>query len=212
MMLREQPLAEFLEAAASASPTPGGGALAALAGALAAAMVAMPARLTAGRRQFEAVQAEVGELLAVADAARLALIDLAEADAQAYAAVMAAMRLPRDTAAGRAARTGRLQAALQAATEVPAQIAARADEVLELARQAAAIANPNALGDVATAAFLAEGAMRAAAVQGELNLASIADEAFTASMAPALAARSAGSADRVAAILATVRRRAAERP
>ncbi len=214
MSLRELSLERFLDQAASASPTPGGGALAATGGALAAAMIGMTARLTEGRRAYEAVQAEVAELAAAGDAARRALLDLAEADADAYGAVMAAMRLPRGDDAERAARTAALQSALVAATRVPAAIAARCEEVLGLAERAAAITNRNALGDVATGAFLAEGAMRSAAVQAELNLATIQDTAqdtaFVASMRAELTPRAAGAADRLAAVLATVRRRAGE--
>jgi len=212
MSLRELSLESFLDQAASASPTPGGGALAATGGALAAAMIGMTARLTEGRRGYEAVQAEVAELAVAGDAARRALLDLAEADADAYGAVMTAMRLPRGDDAERAARTAALQAALVAATRVPASIAARCEEVLGLAERAAAITNRNALGDVATGAFLAEGAMRSAAVQGELNLATIQDTAFVASMRGELAPRAAGAAERLAAVLATVRRRGSEQP
>ena len=212
MTLRKLPLDAFLEQAASAAPTPGGGAVAAVGGALAAAMVAMTARLTEGRRQYEAVQEQVAELAAAADAARQALLDLAEADATAYGAVMNAMRLPRGDEAERAARTATLQAALVEATRVPAAVAERCRAVLSLVETAAEITNRNALGDVATSAFLAEGAMRAAAVQGELNLSSIADPTFVEAMGAELAPSAAGAADRLAAILATVRRRAGERP
>jgi formiminotetrahydrofolate cyclodeaminase len=212
MTLRDLPLATFLDQAASASPTPGGGAVAAVGGALAAAMVAMTARLTEGRRGYEAVQTQVTELATAADAARQALLDLAEADARAYERVMAAMRLPRDTDAARATRAAALQAALIEATHVPAAVAARCEAVLALAESAAEITNRNALGDVATAGLLAEAAMRAAAVQGELNLGGIDDAAFTARMGAELAPRAAGAAARVEALLATVRRRAGERP
>jgi len=212
MTLRELPLETFLDQAASAAPTPGGGAVAAVGGALAASMVAMTARLTEGRRQYEAVQEQVAELAAAADAARQALLDLAEADATAYAGVVDAMRLPRGDEAERAARTAALQATLVEATRVPAAIAERCRAVLALAETAAEITNRNALGDVATSAFLAEGAMRAAAVQGELNLGSIADTAFVEAMGAELGPSAAGAADRLAAILTIVRRRAGERP
>jgi methenyltetrahydrofolate cyclohydrolase len=212
MALRDQPLGAFLEQAASSSPTPGGGALAAVGGALGAAMIAMTARLTEGRKQYEAVQAEVAELAAASDRAREALLDLAEADAAAYDAVMAALQLPRGDGAERAARAAALQTAMIEATNVPAAVVQRCRDVLGLAETAAAITNRNALGDVATGAFLAEAGMRAAAVQAELNLAGIADTAFTAAMAEELRPAAAGAADRLATILATVRRRAAERP
>ncbi|HEY7068113.1 MAG TPA: cyclodeaminase/cyclohydrolase family protein [Chloroflexota bacterium] len=212
MTLRDEPLGAFLAQAASASPTPGGGALAAVGGALGAAMIAMTARLTEGRKQYEAVQAQVADLAAAADAAREALLDLADADAAAYEAVVAAMRLPPGDATERAARTAALQAALVEATNVPAAVVQRCHAVLALADTAAEITNRNALGDVATGALLAEAAMRAAAVQAELNLAGIADAAFTEAMALELRPAAAGAADRLEMILRTVRRRAAERP
>jgi formiminotetrahydrofolate cyclodeaminase len=211
MRLRDLSLAAFLDQAASASPTPGGGAVAAVGGALAAAMVAMPARLTEGRRQYEAVQAQAVALRAAADAARQALLDLAEADVDAYDAVMAALRLPRGTDAERAARTAALQSALVEATRVPAAVVGRCRAVLALAETAAGIINRNALGDVATAGFLADGAMRAAAAQATLNLAGITDAAFTAAVAAELAPSAAEGSARVAAITAAVERRAAER-
>ncbi|MBX5490400.1 MAG: cyclodeaminase/cyclohydrolase family protein [Chloroflexi bacterium] len=210
MSFRDATLAEFLERAASDAPTPGGGALAAVGGALGAAMVAMTARLTLGRPRYADVQDAAAELARAADTAWRALLDLADADAAAYERVMAALRLPRGTEAERATRQAALQQALVAATQVPAAIAEQCQQVLDLAETAAAITNRNALGDVATGAFLAEAGMRAAAVQAELNLASIRDVDFTASMAAALAPRSAGAAERLDAILATVRRRAQE--
>lgn len=207
MNFREISVAEFLQRAAAGTATPGGGAAAALGGALGAAMVAMAARLTLGRPKYKDVQARAGELASAADAALRALVDLAEADSQAYDAVTAAMRLPRDDERERAARTAALQAALMEATRVPAAIAQRCAEVLTLAQAAAEIVNTNALGDLATGACLAEGALRASALTVELNLASITNAAFTPAMAAELASRTAGAADRLDAILATVRRR-----
>ena len=212
MTFREHSLDSFLEQAASSSPTPGGGAVAAIGGALAASMVAMTARLTEGRRGYEDVQTAVAELASAADEARHALLDLADADSAAYGAYMAATRLPRGDEAERAARTAALQTALVGATRVPGEVAARCDALLGLAATAAEITNRHALGDVATAAFLAEAAMRAAALQGELNLAGITDADFVATASAGLAPRAAGASDRVADVAATVRRRAAERP
>jgi formiminotetrahydrofolate cyclodeaminase len=211
MSFRDLPLATFVERAASDAPTPGGGALAAVGGALGAAMIAMTARLTLGRPRYAAVQETAATLVAEADRAWRALLDLADADADAYERVMAALRLPRATDEERAARQVALQQALVAATQVPAAIAEQCQAVLALAETAAAITNRNALGDVATGALLAEASMRAAAVQAELNLAAIEDAAFTASMAAALAPRAAGAAQQLTHILATVRQRAAER-
>ena len=178
---------------------------------MAAAMISMTARLTEGRPRYEAVQAQVAELAGAADEERQALLDLAEADAAAYEAVMAAMRLPRGDEAERAARTAAMQAAMQAATRVPTAIAAHCEALLALAETAASITNRNALGDVATGMFLAEAGMRAAAVQAELNLATITDADFVTTLKAELAPRTAAATKRVEGVLAMVRRRAGER-
>ncbi|HLI25977.1 MAG TPA: cyclodeaminase/cyclohydrolase family protein [Chloroflexota bacterium] len=211
MSFQDVSLGVFLARAASDAPTPGGGALAAVGGALGAAMIAMTARLTLGRPRYAAVQDAAAALAEQADRAWRALLALADADADAYERVMAALRLPRATDAERAARQSALQQALVSATQVPAAIAEQCQAVLALAETAAAITNRNALGDVATGALLAEAGMRAAAVQAELNLAGIEDAAFVERMAAALAPQAAGAAERLERILATVRQRAAER-
>ena len=90
-------LTEFLDALGSSAPTPGGGAGAAVALGMGAALVAMTARLTTGRRKFRAVQADMERVIERCDAIRASALDLAEADAEAYGDVMAAFGLPRGT-------------------------------------------------------------------------------------------------------------------
>ena len=106
-------LTEFLDALGSSSATPGGGAGAAVALGMGAALVAMTARLTTGRRKFRAVQADMERVIERCDAIRATALDLAEADAEAYGEVMAAYGLPRrsdDERSGRrAADCGRLR-------------------------------------------------------------------------------------------------------
>src|SRR5207247_8613037 len=85
----------WIDELASGSPTPGGGSAAALAGTLAAALVAMVARLTVGRKAYAGVQQRVAELLAEAGALRAQLRRLVADDAAASAKVSAAYRLPK---------------------------------------------------------------------------------------------------------------------
>ena len=87
----------FLEALASDAPTPGGGAAAGVSGAIGAALIAMVGRLTAGKEAFAAVEVRMHELIAEADAARIAFLELADLDATAFDGVMAAFKLPKDT-------------------------------------------------------------------------------------------------------------------
>ncbi|MBC7316044.1 MAG: cyclodeaminase/cyclohydrolase family protein [Chloroflexi bacterium] len=178
MRYSEQRLKDFLEALASAEPTPGGGSVAALGGALAAALVSMVCRLTLGKKGYEAVQQEISAILERSEALRAELTRLLEADTQAYARVMAAYRLPRRTAEEKGAREKALQAALMEATEVPLDIAARCAEVMDLTLPAAQKGNRWAAGDAGVAVLLAEASLHGALLNVRTNLTNLADGEF----------------------------------
>ena len=92
---------DFLDRLASADPTPGGGSVAALAGALAASLVCMVCNLTLGREKFAEVESDVRLIREHAEELRQRLLAAVSADASAYAAVISAFRLPRETEASR---------------------------------------------------------------------------------------------------------------
>jgi formiminotetrahydrofolate cyclodeaminase len=160
----------YLEALASAAPAPGGGSAAALAGAMAAALVAMVCRVTASRGG----DAALAGVVASADVLRERLLGLGGDDAAAYEAVIAARRLPPD------ARPGAVQAALRRATEVPLDVVEAARDVLASCARVAGAARPSTLGDLRVAAALARAALEGAAVTARLNLRDAADPAFVA--------------------------------
>ena len=169
---------EFLAAVAADTPAPGGGSVAALAGALGAALAAMVAGLTVGRERYAAHDAEMRSLLAQASALRQELVALMDADTAAYTAVMAAYKLPKDTEPQRAERAATIQAALRGAAETPLAAAAACADVLRLTVQAAAHGNRNAASDAAVSALMAHAGLRGAARNVLINLKSIDDEAF----------------------------------
>lgn len=151
-------LSSFIEDLASSQPTPGGGAAAAVVGAIAAALVEMVAGLTPGM---------------VADnTLRKRLLKLADEDCRAFAAVMTAYRLPRDSEG----RKEQVQKALQGATEVPWEVAQLAQQVARLARRLVAVGNRNAVSDAKSALHLAKAAKMAALENVKINLAAISDE------------------------------------
>ena len=169
---------DFLARLGSSDPTPGGGALAALSGAMAAAMLAMVCNLTLGRPRFADVEPQVQTLLDRCLTLQRELLALADADAQAYLAVRDAYRLPRESEEEKGARTRAIETAMHGATDVPADTAATSGRVLDAAVEAAGITNPVALGDVAVATHQALGAARGATDQARMNLASLNDRAF----------------------------------
>ncbi|MGH2593984.1 MAG: glutamate formimidoyltransferase, partial [Anaerolineae bacterium] len=109
----------FLEATAAGTATPGGGAVAALAGALAAALTTMVARLTIGKKKYADVEAEMKAVVARADALRADLTAAIDADSAAFDAVIAAMKLPKDMPEQQENRQREIQVATQRAIDVP---------------------------------------------------------------------------------------------
>jgi formiminotetrahydrofolate cyclodeaminase len=159
----------YLDALASAAPTPGGGSAATLVGALAAALCAMVARITAGAPKHAAVHAEAAAIAADADALRAAFLNLRPNDEAAFGAVVAAQALPRGTDDERTYRTAALQHALAHAAEVPLHVAGRAVEAFALARRTAGLRNAHLASDVACALDFARATYDAAAANVRVN-------------------------------------------
>lgn len=143
----DQRIDDWLHALASDQATPGGGAFAALSAAAGAALVAMVGRLTVGKERYADASARMAEIVAECDRERVDLLGLADRDAEAFDAVMAAYRMPKETPDEQRARLAALQTGLEAAAEVPLMVARRAVYVMGLAQEATASGNPNAASD-----------------------------------------------------------------
>ncbi|HKS70376.1 MAG TPA: cyclodeaminase/cyclohydrolase family protein [Ktedonobacterales bacterium] len=174
-MADERGIASFLDALASNAPSPGGGAAAALAGALAAACAEMVGRFTVGRPRFAAVEQRAAAAVERLVALRATLLAQMAADERAFAAVSAAYKLPKGTDEERAARQSAIQAALIAAMAPPLEVMRRGCDTLEAASELAAAGNPSVVSDAACAAILGEAAVRAAAVNVRANTALLGD-------------------------------------
>lgn len=179
---------EFLTQLASDAPVPGGGGGAAMAGALAAALSSMVANLTIGKEKFAVQEAECKALLRQAEALRQEFLQLAEADAQVFAAFMDCCRLPKATAEEKAARAAAMRGAARQAAGVPLQIALQSARVLQLADRLALIGNPGLITDAACSALLARAALRCAVYNVLINLKLTQDEAFNEDALAQLAA------------------------
>lgn len=173
--LSELTVRDLLERLATDDPVPGGGSASALAAALGAALVRMVVALTAGRPAAADDEPELTELGLRATTLTSELLRLSELDAAAYASVVAARRLPKETELERLARTRQIDAATREATSVPLEIARRAEEVLTLVERVAPIGNRNAISDVGVAALLSTAGMRGAEMNVRINLPSLPD-------------------------------------
>ncbi len=181
-------LEEFLERVAASTPTPGGGTVSAICGAMSAALSRMVANLAVGKQGYEAAQSDLVSIESKGKDLQRRFLDLAERDAKAYDAVVAAMRLPKGTDAERAARKDAMQAAYKRATEVPMMTIRAALDGLELARLAAEKGNRNAITDAGVAALTAEAGIRAASLNVRINLTALRDNALRSRIEDRLAA------------------------
>jgi formiminotetrahydrofolate cyclodeaminase len=177
--LTQQPVTEFLDALASSAPAPGGGSVAALSGALGAALLSMVCNLTLGKKRYAAVQDDIAALVVRSEEQRQRLTDLLEADVEVYTGVSAAYKMARKSPEEKAARSAAIQEALKAAAQVPLQVAEACVEVLALCTQAAEQGNVNAVSDAGVAALMAEAGLRSAALNVIINVNSIKDQDFS---------------------------------
>ena len=168
----------FLDSLASSAPAPGGGSVAALSGAMAAALVSMVCNLTIGKQRYADVEAEMRDLLDRAEALRHEMQDLAQADLEAFNRLAAAYKLPRTTEADIAIRRDAIQASLRRATEVPLRTARTAAAVLPLCPAVAERGNQAAVSDVGVAALLAQAAVRSALLNVDINLRLLEDSIY----------------------------------
>lgn len=163
-------VAGFTADVASSAPVPGGGSVVALTGSLAAALAQMVAGLTAGRKKYASVDAEMRELGLRAAALVRRLRELKDEDAAAYTLVSDAYKLPKETPEQLATRDAAIQAGLMKAAEVPLETARWCSEVATLAAICAEKGNTNAASDAGVAALLAEAACRGAAYNVRINV------------------------------------------
>lgn len=173
--LGTMPIDEFLDTLASPSPTPGGGAIAALVGATAAGLISMVCHLTLGRKKYASVQDEVEDLLSRAEELRARMQDAVDGDARAYSAVIEAYKLPKGTEEETRTRASRIQETTLEASRVPLEVARDCVGVLELSLPAARITNVQAVGDAIMAGYLAESAARGLVANIDINLRGVKD-------------------------------------
>ena len=182
---------DFIERLAAATPTPGGGAAAAQAGAMAAALVAMVAGLTRGKKKYADVEPRMRAIHTAAEDLRHRLATAATKDSAAFEAVLQAMRLPQGSDEERAHRVSAIDRATRQAALVPLTVAEDAGAVAELGAETAEAGIVSAISDSASAVALARAAFQAAALNVRINAQSLEDRAAAEPWEAAL-----GAADR----------------
>ena len=143
----------------------------------------MVGALTVGKKQYAAHEEELVALGRQAEAARLALLAMIDADAAAFAPLSRAYGLPKDAPD----REQILELALRQAADAPRRIVSLCCEVVELAERYAALGSRLVLSDAATAAALARGALKGAVINVKVNTALMHDRAYADTLAAEMA-------------------------
>lgn len=166
-------IAQFLGATAARQPTPGGGAVTALAGALAAAVGEMVLNYSIGKKGLEAYEGELRPAVDELHRQRQALLAAMAGDQVAYGALTAARKLPDDAPD----KERKVKAALSASIASPQQMAASAVGILETCDRVINFVNPHLLSDLAVCADLAMAAARCSIYNVRVNLPAVRDPA-----------------------------------
>lgn len=171
-------LAAFSSELASEKPVPGGGSASAYSAALAASLVSMVSRLTLKKTEYEKHWPAVKGILAESEKLRVQSLTFVDRDAQSFAALMNAYRLPKETDPEKQARSTEIQIRLKDAAQVPLETAEFAARIVYAARKLAEYANLNALSDIRTAIFLAQAGFQGASANVATNVTGVKDTEY----------------------------------
>jgi glutamate formiminotransferase / formiminotetrahydrofolate cyclodeaminase len=175
-------LADFADEAASESPAPGGGSVAAYIGALGAALATMVANLSAHKKGWDSQWSVFGDWAEKGQAIKDQLIRLVDADTKAFNRIMTAFGLPKDSEEEKTARKTEIQAATRAAMSTPFAVMEAAYSSMDLIRAMAEKGNPSSVSDAGVGALCARAAVIGAFMNVRINAAACEDKGFAADM------------------------------
>jgi len=168
----------FVDEVSADSPAPGGGSVAALAGSLGAALAAMVANLTVGKKGYEPRWEELSALAERCQALKAQLVRAVDEDTEAFNQVMNAMRLPKATPEQQQSRSRAVEAAYETAARVPLNTARLCLEAIRMAWEVATKGNVNSASDAGVAALMGRAGVEGAALNVLTNLGSVKNQAF----------------------------------
>ncbi|MBN1480264.1 glutamate formimidoyltransferase [candidate division KSB1 bacterium] len=168
-------VADFVNELASDSPAPGGGSVAALNGALAAALASMVANLTFGKKEYQRHNRLMEQVAIRAQELKATCLQLIDLDSDAFNGFMTALRMPQKSEQEQQARETAKQSAALHMTDVPLTTLRMTRDLLEIIEQVAKKGNSNAISDAGVAALQAEAAAMGAYFNIKINIPQLAD-------------------------------------
>jgi glutamate formiminotransferase/formiminotetrahydrofolate cyclodeaminase len=181
-------VAGFVDEVSRDTPAPGGGSIAALAGAIGSALASMVVNLSVGKGEYDTRYRQLCELAERAQALKDALLRAVDEDTEAFNEVIAGIRMPKDTEEQLEVRSAAIRAGYQTAAEVPLQTARQCREVLDLCKLAADIGNEAVMSDAGVGALMAYAGVQGALHNVRINLPHTRNPEFIAGVSAELGA------------------------
>ena len=178
MKLADLKVREFADLVASDAPAPGGGSVAALYGSVGAALTAMVACLTQGRKKYAEYAEHAAEVQQQASVLQAKLIDVMDRDTEAFNVVSAAFGMPKETEEQKAARSAAIQEGLKACTRTPMEMMELCDETVTLAASLFGRFNDTSASDLGVALLSLKAGIQGAWLNVLINIGSLKDRAF----------------------------------
>ena len=185
-MLIDKKVSNFLDELASNSPTPGGGSVAALAGALGAALISMVGNLTVGKKKYEDVEEDIKKIISSSEKLRYELSQLIEEDVKVFNNFMSTYKMPKETEDEKKVRAEKIQESLIKAAKIPLKVAYKCLDILSLSKEVAEKGNINVVSDAGVAVLMAEAALESAILNVKINLRMIKDEKVRAELSSSI--------------------------
>ncbi len=178
MKLADLKVNEFADLVASDAPAPGGGSVAALYGAIGAALTAMVACLTQGRKKYAEYAEHAAEVQQQASALQAKLIDVMDRDTDAFMVVSEAFGMPKETDEQKAARSAAIQEGLKGCTRTPMEMMELCDETVTLAASLIGRFNDTSASDLGVALLSLKAGIQGAWLNVLINIGSLKDREF----------------------------------
>jgi formiminotetrahydrofolate cyclodeaminase len=172
-------ITDFLERLSSDAPTPGGGSVAALAGALSCSLTSMVGNLTYGKKKYEEYWEQAKNIIEEAKELKDDFLSLFYEDMEVFTKLMATFGLPRKTEEEKEKRADAIQEATKKAIEVPLNVMRKSQRASEMAFAMAKIGNLNAISDTGIAGEMALAACRSASLNVLINLNFLRDSEYS---------------------------------
>lgn len=173
---------EFVKVLASKSPTPGGGAAAALVGAIGTALGNMVASLTVGKKKYAEVEEQMSLLKSKADRLQNELLELVAKDAECFEPLAQAYGMPKDTPEQQAEKARVMEKTLREACVIPLEIMRKCGVAIELQREFAANGAILAISDAGVGVVLCKAALQGASLNVLINIKAMADREYAAKL------------------------------